>query len=353
MRGCEGITTSYSLSLFTPFALVPPPEEFQGILIGEDVYRRPVYLNYNRLPNFHGIIVGQTGSGKSTTVESLLYDLVQHGINFMCIDPGLDYVYATKDLGGLVIDIAENIVDIFDAPVDRAYWYSMIADAFADALGLDAYHAGMIRNALQNSSSPDEILDELTGYPDIVGRMNSIIPYILEPNLDMKEILESNTPICIVYRGRKRVTPEAERFITMYFIIYTREYFMSKAPTHRPQLIVVIDEAWRLLKGVQRLNLVDYIREMRKFGVGYWIITQSVTDMPLEAYEQFGFTLALSGPRVHAMKLDALAKLSKQDIDWLLYHKQPGYGILIRSGFAKPTQLRVIVREEVLRRRRK
>jgi len=353
-----GYIATYRLSILGPFALVPPPEEFQGILIGEDIYKRPVYLNYARLPNFHGIIVGQTGAGKSTTVESLLYDLVNAGMNYMVIDPGLDYVEATKDLNGEVIDVAEDIPDILDPPTDRNptdrnYWNSMLANAFSFALSLDPYYAGIIRNAVAESETPSDILYNLSEYREIAGRMGSIIPYIENPVIDFKSLLESKTPLCIIYGGKKRITPEAEKFLTAYFIMYVREYYMGKPPVHRPELIVIIDEAWRVLKGVERLNLVDYIREMRKFGVAYWIITQSITDMPLEAYEQFGFTIALTGPRVHAMKLDALTKLSKSDVDWLLFHKQPGFGVLIRSGFAKPTQMRVLVREEVLKRRRR
>ncbi len=349
-------TTSYALSIFTPFALVPPPEEKKGILLGKDVYRRPVYLNYNRLPNFHGIILGPTGSGKSTTVENLLYDLVENNINFIAIDPGLDYVSAVNDLGGFDIDMTKYIPDIYDAPCEMDYWLSMMANALSYSLNLDPYSTGIIKNALNESRDGgiEELIDYLSSYPELSGMIGGIVNYIKEPNFSMDEIINNNRPSCLTYRsGRRRLPPEVEKFLTIYFVMWIREYFMSQSPVHYPIMVFIIDEAWRLLKGAEQLNLVEYLREMRKFGVGYWIITQSVTDMPLEAYEQFGFTLALSGPKIHAMKLDALMKLSKSDVDWMMSHRTPGYGVLIRAGYPKATQLRIIVRENVLERRRR
>lgn len=344
--------TSYSLSIFTPIALVPPPEEERGILIGEDIYRRPVYLNYERLPNFHGIILGPTGSGKSTTVENLMYDLVDNGISYVAIDPGLDYVDTTGELGGVEIDMTRNIPDIFEAPTEIDYWYSMLSSIFAYSLDLDPITRGAVRNIIEMAVNLEHLEERFMEHPDLSGRARSILSYISKPNMVMEEVFAEGRPTVLTYRsGVRRLPPEVEKFLTIFFTIWVREYFMSQPVVHRPRLVFIIDEAWRLLKGVEELNLVDYIREMRKYGVGYWIVTQSVTDMPLEAYEQFGFTLALSGPRIHAMKLDALTRLRKSDIDWLLSRRLPGYAVLIRSGFPKPTQLRVLVREEVLRRR--
>ncbi len=351
-----GYIATYSLSVFSPFALVPPPEEEKGIFLGEDTYHRPVYLNYRRLPNFHGIILGPTGSGKSTTVENLLYDLVENGMNFITIDPGLDYVAAVNDLGGVDIDMTRNTPDIFDAPCDIDYWLSMMANALSYSLNLDPYSTGIIKNALSEAKSGgiEDVVDYLESYPELSGMVGGIVKYIKEPNFSMDEVIKNNRPACLTYRSReRRLPPEVEKFLTIYFIMWVREYYMSQPPIHSPKLIFIIDEAWRLLKGTEQLNLVEYLREMRKYGVGYWIVTQSVTDMPLEAYEQFGFTLALSGPKMHTMKLDALMRLRKDDIDWLLSHKMHGFGVLIRSGYPKATQLRVVVREDILKRRRK
>ena len=351
-----GYITTYSLSVFTPFALVPPPEEEKGILVGEDTYHRPVYLNYYRLPNFHGIILGPTGSGKSTTVENLLYDLVENGMNFIAVDPGLDYVSAVNDLGGVDIDMTENVPDIFDAPCKMDYWLSKMADAFSYSLDLDPYSTGIIRNALNEAGEGglDDVIHYLERYPELKGMVRDIISYVKEPNFTVDEIIKNNRPSCLTYRsGKSRLPDRVKKFLTIYFIMWIREYYMNQPPVHTPKMIFIIDEAWELLKGTERLNLVDYLREMRKYGVGYWIITQSVTDMPLEAYEQFGYTLALSGPRMHTMKLDALMKLRKDDIDWLLSHRMHGFGLLIRSGYPKATQVKVVVREEILKRRRR
>ncbi|PCN50739.1 hypothetical protein B6U99_02960 [Candidatus Geothermarchaeota archaeon ex4572_27] len=357
-------TTTYNLALWSPMTLLPPPEEGEGIPIGEDVYRRKVYLNPSRLPNFHGIFLGPTGSGKSTTAESLLYDLVEMGINVVCIDPGEDYVEAVRELGGDVVDLAERPPDIFEWPGDPEVWLQEVSAAFRYSMGLGeeqvAALAEALREEFEGSRSVDGLLARLEGEAlsdiylgEAYVRLKGVLERLRRPGIGVGRLLSRGRPVDIVFgRGERRLGHEFEKLATLLLVSQINEYRVVKGPVHRVDLVVVVDEAWRLLRmpGHER-DLINSLRMMRKYGVAYWLVTQSAGDLPPEAYEQFGFTLALSGPRIHAMRLDLISRLSEEDVEWLTFSKRPGYGLLIRLGYPRPARIRVLVRDCVLRRR--
>ena len=368
------LTATYNLALFTPFTLLPPEEETEGIVVGEDTYHRKVYLNYNKLPNFHGIIIGPTGSGKSTTVESLLYDLVEQGVNVICIDPHQDYVSAIKDLNGVIVDFTKMIPDIFEYPGELdehsiSMWCDYLSIAAKVSVDIDRHHVSRLRLVLEEEmkgdgdvenviSKLDYIRREDPYYEELYVKCRDLFKHFREPNFSIIDVLKENKPASLVYsyEGR-RIPPQVEKFLTLLLINQVNEYRRNnvrESEKHKLELVIVVDEAWRLLKmpGYES-DFLNRIREMRKFGVGYWTITQSVSDLPTEAYEQAGFILALSGPQLHVTKVDAISALTEEDKDWLKYHSLPGFGVLLRSGFPKAAQIRILVRENVLRRRRK
>ena len=364
------VAPTYDLAIFTPFTLLPPVEEEGGILVGTDRYGRNVYLNPERLPNFHGIILGPTGSGKSTTVESLLYDLREHGINVLCIDPHQDYVEAVKDLGGVVVDVSEKIPNPLENPSGNSeasisLWGEYVSKAARYSVDLREDEESALRlmmeDVMREGGGVGDLLDTLEyardSAPALYTKCRDLFGFFREPNFSITQLLRSSRPAAIAYGLKSRVPGYIEKFATLLLINQLNEYFISRVRPDercRARVVVVVDEAWRLLKmpGYEA-DFLNRIREMRKFGVAYWIITQSATDMPLEAYEQFGFTLALSGPKMHAVKLDAIQRLSRDDIEWLMFNRRPGYAVLLRTGYPKAAQIRVRVRDEVLERRQK
>lgn len=366
------ISPTFNLALFSPFTLLPQIEDEDGLLIGEDTYKRKIYLNYKKLPNFHGIIVGPTGSGKSTTVESLLYDLVNHGINIICIDPHQDYTSAVNDLNGIVIDLTTNTPHLFDLPGNLnestiSMWADYLAVATKHSVGLSEMQTSILKlifeEVMKKRGGPEDLIDNLETrrmenplLEDLYIRCKDLFEYFYKSSFSIFDMLSRGKPISIIFTNNGRRLPtHIEKFVTLLLINQINEYRIlstKESDKHSVELVIVVDEAWRLLKmpGYD-IDFLYRLREMRKFGVGYWIIIQSATDLPTEAYEQAGFILALSGPQLHVSKIDAISKLSQYDIEWLKFNRRPGYGVLIRTGYPKATQLVIKVREEVLRRR--
>jgi len=366
------ISPTFNLALFSPFTLLPQIEETEGILIGEDTYRRKIYLNYKRLPNFHGIIIGPTGSGKSTTVESLLYDLVQHHINVICIDPHQDYVSAINDLNGVTIDLTSKIPDPFEIPgklsdATISMWADYLSMAAKYSVNLSEMQTSILKLIIEENIRENKdiynLINELEArrvespiLEDLYIRCRDLFRYFCKHNFSIIDVVNSKKPASIIFTSNGKKLPFfIEKFAALLLINQINEYkmlFTNFSERHSVELIVVVDEAWRLLKmpGYD-VDFLYRLREMRKFGVGYWIIIQSATDLPTEAYEQVGFILALSGPQLHVSKVDAISKLSRYDIEWLRFNRRPGYGVLIRMGYPKASQIVIKIRDEVLRRR--
>ncbi|RLE67179.1 MAG: hypothetical protein DRJ47_00555 [Thermoprotei archaeon] len=351
-----GRILAFSLDLipFLPTSILPPREEAGGVVLGVDENGREVYLDWRRLPNFHGIIVGSTGSGKSTLAKSLIMDLQEEGIGAVIIDPHGEYKHFVERMGGVVIDMQENAVNPLELytqkPETRA---DNLALACSLILGLSGEEEAEIREVFlevlekDSEAFPENIFNELD--PSTAFKLKTLFEGWKKPFVSISTILEELRPIVLVYKSRGSPMPlRKSRFLTWVLLELVADYMSSKGIRSKPDVIVVLDEAHRMLSlGGEENVLVRCYRETRKFGYGFWVLTQSPTDLPLILYELAGFIILLSGPERYVRSISTIVRLGPREIDWLLYNTR-GIGVLVRQGDPRPRRIKLRVRGEAL-----
>lgn len=122
------------------FRIHPPPSSTHvrlgGLAANPGV---PVALDAQRLVTRHSVIVGSTGSGKTSAVATLLQRLAQDGweaSNVVVIDPHGEYVSA---LGGLAS--VRSVTGVGDVALRVPYWALPAADILTALTGSSGHNA--------------------------------------------------------------------------------------------------------------------------------------------------------------------------------------------------------------------
>lgn len=94
-----------------------------GIIIGQDPQGRDVFFDnwHPALDNYHMLILGQAGSGKSVAIKKITYRSALLGIKTAIIDPEEEYRRLTEDAGCTYFRLSANSshrINIFDVEVD-------------------------------------------------------------------------------------------------------------------------------------------------------------------------------------------------------------------------------------------
>ena len=104
----RGINSS-SLAAAFPFVM-PVTMDDGGILLGENILNRyPFFLNIWKRTKLHqnsnGMVIGQSGSGKSFFMKNLIASEWSNGTRVILLDPEAEYLALTRNFMGNVIDV--------------------------------------------------------------------------------------------------------------------------------------------------------------------------------------------------------------------------------------------------------
>lgn len=132
----------------------------------------------------HLLVLGMTGSGKSTTGVTIVRQVAESGLPLMVFDWHNEYAKAVADAGGRVVapgkdDFAVNPIEM-TSETDPVEHLAMVSDIFSDIYHFTHPQAYMFRNALQRRMSetgPEEV-------PSITSLVRTIEAYPLRSAYD-------------------------------------------------------------------------------------------------------------------------------------------------------------------------
>ncbi|MDL2232320.1 DUF87 domain-containing protein [Ruminococcaceae bacterium OttesenSCG-928-L11] len=91
-----------------------------GFCLGHDKFGSHIIVDFERRAqdktNANILILGNSGQGKSFLLKLILCNLLQSGKSVICLDPEMEYVDLTRNLGGCFIDLmsGEYIINVLE-----------------------------------------------------------------------------------------------------------------------------------------------------------------------------------------------------------------------------------------------
>jgi hypothetical protein len=399
-------TLSLDLGFHTPFAtprLPPLSKLIKGIYIGHVITdNRPVHWDPTdpEMPNFHALILGLSGSGKTTAGRTFLYRALEIGIPYWALDPAGDYVELTKRLGGAVIDfesetinpfvlygqnpvnVAKNVTDMVTLVsglrgAERQFFQETILQEYA-AAGVDVSDNKTWTDEASNRVNFTGIYEKLKAKlgslsateeflaRGVVHKIQdlSIGQFALrEQSLNLDELFRNKKPVCFYLRealGEGLRKTIAWTILTQLRAMAFTRYKISE----ELRLFCLVDEAHHFTQAAVHPDLpggrldtpiTDFIREMRKKGVAIWLLSQSPADFlsPGERmspiFLNVATTIMLGKADVDYMEfVKRYMKLSEEDtygpngLYWMTRH---GQGILKKGNDPRSIPIQIDAEE--------
>jgi len=115
----ERVLPASSVANLYPFSFSGKTDE-NGFYLGRDKYGSNIIVDFdkrsNDKTNANTLILGNSGQGKSYLLKLILTNLRESGKNIICLDPEMEYVDLTKNLGGCFIDLmsGEYIINVLE-----------------------------------------------------------------------------------------------------------------------------------------------------------------------------------------------------------------------------------------------
>jgi len=309
--GQTDVSTSASVSQTTPRMPVRETNlESVRVLIGEDIRtKEKVYWEFGhpQLPNRHILISGNSGTGKTYLIQSMMLELSRSGISCMVFDytdgftqsklePEFRQYLADKivefpvyhkpfpinpfkrheiEVAGRMVpqktvDVAERIKSVFQAVYD-------FGDQQASAIyratrnGLEKYGDDMNLRHLQ--SELRSIISEIPNAKTVLSKIEPLVdrgPFDSSGTQDWSKIHEGKGMIFIVQLSG--FTRDVQLIVTE-MILWDAWYYNVKYGRKDLPFPVILDEAQNLDHG-DRAPSTMILTEGRKFGWSGWFATQ-------------------------------------------------------------------------------
>jgi len=115
----ERVLPASSVANLYPFSFSGKPDE-NGFYLGRDKFGSNIIVDFDKRSedktNANTLILGNSGQGKSYLLKLILTNLRESGKNIICLDPEMEYVDLTKNLGGCFIDLmsGEYIINVLE-----------------------------------------------------------------------------------------------------------------------------------------------------------------------------------------------------------------------------------------------
>jgi hypothetical protein len=340
-------------SWFSPFALDRIPLMVKdGIWLGHDHRYRDVYWNPKAVRNAHMAVLGPPGAGKSTLVRSVILRAAEYYRKaqgyaplFLIVDPAGEYQEIARDLGGEIVSMLERKVNPLllegASPHERAKFVAemmkylkglkgeevsalkeAILEAYVDA-GIDpndpstwfegydravtfsTVYAILVRKLRENLGKPMEpvyrsLVDKLLDIAEGARAFN-------RTDLTVDELFRKGGVLCLSFRDRAgAMSDDLQRVVVWTVLQQVRDRLLSMNVQEDLRVMVVIDEAHRFVAlgkivegGIEvkvEPPLSLHLRDTRKFGASYVLITHKPEDMPPGTIDLVGTVIVMSHP---------------------------------------------------------
>ena len=115
----ERVLPASSVANLYPFSFSGKTDE-NGFYLGRDKFGSNIIVDFDKRSddktNANTLILGNSGQGKSYLLKLILTNLRESRKNIICLDPEMEYVDLTKNLGGCFIDLmsGEYIINVLE-----------------------------------------------------------------------------------------------------------------------------------------------------------------------------------------------------------------------------------------------
>ena len=299
--------TTEPLSAFFPFTSQFLQADDNGVWLGLNRNGIPIIKDIFNLPNPNGLILAQSGGGKSYFSKLLISRYLLNGTKVMVIDPQGEYRNLIDHFKGQRIDLSRksntmiNPLDLMGHDyVDKRLSLmdlmkvmlgdlSDIQKAFIDKAITETYE---LKGINQNSDTWDNtppILEDLlyvlekiekkatrlekTTLRSLINRLNMYVNGVFSFFNQHTNIDFDNNFVCFdIGEMPNQVKPPI-----MFLIL---DYVYMKMRSNLNRKILLIDEAWSLLSRTEDSDYIfEIVKTSRKFNLGLLLINQEVEGL--------------------------------------------------------------------------
>lgn len=295
-----------------------------GILYGINMHNSGLVI-FDRfsLENGNSVVFAKSGAGKSFTVKLEALRSMMFGTEIFIIDPENEYQKMCEAVGGAYVRLSlnsETRINPFDLPqvvdseeADNALRSNLITlhgllrlmmggaqaqvqqsggttvlpalnpaeEADLDAALIETYaKAGITNDPLTHGATPptvNDLYDTLlhmggTG-PQLAQRLRKYTSGTFAGIFSQQSNVNVNNPM-VVFNIRD--LEDELRPVAMYIVL---NYIWNKTKTDRKRRILIVDEAWQLMRYEDSANfLFSLAKRARKYNLGITTISQDVED---------------------------------------------------------------------------
>lgn len=311
-----------AISTSFPFTSADLTQE-NGILYGINMHNSGlVIFDRFKLENGNSVVFAKSGAGKSFTVKLEALRSLMMGTEIIIIDPENEYERMCDAVGGAYVRLSLNSttrINPFDLPrvvdteeADNALRSNLITlhgllrlmmggaqaqligaqaalmpalspseEADLDAALITTYEkAGITQDPLTHGSMPPTIADlydtllHMGGNgPQLAQRLRKYTAGTFAGIFSQQSNIDINNPM-VVFNVRD--LEDELRPVAMYIVL---NYIWNKTKSDQRRRILVVDEAWQLMKYEDSANfLFSLAKRARKYNLGITTITQDVED---------------------------------------------------------------------------
>ncbi len=311
-----------ALSTTFPFTSADLSQD-SGIMYGINMHNSGLVI-FDRfsLENGNSVVFAKSGAGKSFTVKLEALRSLMLGTEIFIIDPENEYQRMAEAVGGAYVRLSLNSntrINPFDLPqvvdndeADNALRSNLITlhgllrlmmggaqsqiqgqgavmvpalspveESDLDAALIETYaRAGITNDPLTHQSPPPTIADLYdvllhmggTG-PQLAQRLRKYTSGTFAGIFSQQSNININNPM-VVFNIRD--LEDELRPVAMYIVL---NYIWNKTKADRKRRILIVDEAWQLMKYEDSANfLFSLAKRARKYNLGITTITQDVED---------------------------------------------------------------------------
>jgi type IV secretory pathway VirB4 component len=311
-----------ALSTSFPFTSADLSQD-NGILYGINMHNSGLVI-FDRfsLENGNSVVFAKSGAGKSFSVKLEALRSMMFGTEIFIIDPENEYQRMCEAVGGAYVRLSLSSatrINPFDLPkvvdaeeADNALRSNLITlhgllrlmmggaqtqmvggnaalmpalapseEADLDAALIETYaKAGITNDPLTHTGTPptiNDLYDTLlhmggTG-PQLAQRLRKYTTGTFAGIFSQQSNIDINNPLVVF---NLRDLEDELRPVAMYIVL---NYIWNKTKTDQKRRILIVDEAWQLMKYEDSANfLFSLAKRARKYNLGVTTVTQDVED---------------------------------------------------------------------------